>query len=167
MASAPRNTKMMQWLNYRVRVTLHDTRVMVGTFMAFDRHMNVVLADCEEFRTIKPRSEENEREIKRMLGLVLLRGENIISIFPEAPPVRDKKHLEAKAGGPGRSVPISRGTLPISTGGLSAPAGLTAPMRGVGGPAPPQSAPPSTGMLPPVPRPASRTAGGLLPPGPR
>jgi small nuclear ribonucleoprotein (snRNP)-like protein len=161
---------MMQWLNYRVRVTLHDTRVMVGTFMAFDRHMNVVLADCEEFRTIKPRSEETEKEIKRMLGLVLLRGENIITIFPEAPPVREKKHLEAKSDGPGRSIPVSRGTLPVSTGGLTAPVGLTAPMRGVGGPAPVQSASASTGgLLPPLPKPASapRSTGGLYPPGPR
>jgi small nuclear ribonucleoprotein (snRNP)-like protein len=62
-------------------VTLHDTRVMVGTFMAFDRHMNVVLADCEELRTIKHLAEEAEKESKRMLGLVL-RGENIISFFP-------------------------------------------------------------------------------------
>jgi len=154
---------MMQWLNYRVRVTLHDTRVMVGTFMAFDRHMNLVLADCEEYRTIKPRGEELEKEVKRMLGLVLLRGENIISIFPEAPPVRERKHPEAKTEGPGRSVPVSRGSLPVSASGLSAPQSLTAPMRGVGGPAPPVSAP-STGMLPPMPRPGAPRAGGIFPP---
>jgi len=155
----------MQWLNYRVRVTLHDTRVMVGTFLAFDRHMNVVLADCEEFRTVKPRSEEHEKEIKRMLGLVLLRGENIISIFPEAPPVRPRKNLEAKPEGPGRGVPVSRGTLPLSTGGLSAPAGLTAPMRGVGGPAPPQSNPSVIRSLPPVPTRPNQP--GLFPPNSR
>ncbi|OLP92533.1 Small nuclear ribonucleoprotein-associated protein B [Symbiodinium microadriaticum] len=49
-----RNTRMAQWLDYRVRVTISDARMLVGTFMAFDKYMNVVLADCEEFRKIKP-----------------------------------------------------------------------------------------------------------------
>eukprot|EP00438_Fugacium_kawagutii_P020843 Skav200780 [mRNA] locus=scaffold2001:561642:567531:+ [translate_table: standard] len=44
---------MAQWLDYRVRVTISDARMLVGTFMAFDKYMNVVLADCEEFRKIK------------------------------------------------------------------------------------------------------------------
>lgn len=43
-----RNTRMAQWLDYRVRVTISDARMLVGTFMAFDKYMNVVLADCEE-----------------------------------------------------------------------------------------------------------------------
>ncbi len=43
----------MQFVNWRMSVTISDNRSLVGTFMAFDRHMNLVLADCEEYRTIK------------------------------------------------------------------------------------------------------------------
>ena len=80
-------TKMMQWLKWRVRVTMNDGRVLLGTLSAYDRHMNLVLADCEEFRTIKSRNEPVEKTLTRMLGLIILRGETVISILPETPPV--------------------------------------------------------------------------------
>ena len=48
MSGGIKTTKMMQWLDYRVRVTVSDNRVLVGTFKAFDKYMNLVLSDCEE-----------------------------------------------------------------------------------------------------------------------
>ena len=48
-----RSSKFLQWIGYRVRVTLDDNRSLVGTLMSFDKHMNLVLVDTEEFRTIK------------------------------------------------------------------------------------------------------------------
>jgi hypothetical protein len=45
MAAQPpgKGQKMMQFLNYRMKITLTDLRTIIGTFLAYDKHMNLVL----------------------------------------------------------------------------------------------------------------------------
>ncbi|KAK9449606.1 uncharacterized protein V1518DRAFT_416461 [Limtongia smithiae] len=101
---ASKRAKLADLINYRMRVVLIDGRHFTGQMLAFDKFMNVVLADCEEFRITKRSAQARRQaaaragvpgstpavtesvEEKRTLGLVLLRGENIISISVEAPP---------------------------------------------------------------------------------
>lgn len=84
--------KMLGLINWRLKVTLNDGRALVGQMLAFDRHMNLVLAECEEFRRVRPKKRPGETEagpvseIKRALGLVILRGETVVSLSVEGPP---------------------------------------------------------------------------------
>ncbi|KAI9088026.1 hypothetical protein DFS34DRAFT_481164 [Phlyctochytrium arcticum] len=136
--SAARTSKILNLLNYRLRIIVQDGRTLIGQMLAFDKYMNIVLADCEEFRRIKPKGNSGmEREEKRTLGLVILRGEMIVSLSVESPPppsdeVRAK--TAASMGGPGMGRPAGRG-LPMAPAGMP-PMGLAGPVRGVGGPAP-------------------------------
>ena len=82
---AANKSKFLQWIDCRVRVTINDGRMMIGTFIAFDKHLNLVLTETEEFRTIKPKKQgDPEKKIKRALGMIIIRGENIISITAES-----------------------------------------------------------------------------------
>jgi hypothetical protein len=70
-----------------------------------------------------------EREEKRVLGLVLLRGVNVVSLQIESLPKSNKQ--SALAGGPGAARAAGRGIA------ASGPVpGLAGPVRGVGGPMP-------------------------------
>ncbi|KAL3321276.1 hypothetical protein Ciccas_000032 [Cichlidogyrus casuarinus] len=162
-----KNAKINAHINYRMRCTMQDSRELVGTFKSFDRHMNIILTDCDEFRLTKSKGKPSKIE-KRPLGLVLLRGEHIVSMNVDGPPPNDEQakvplpgSMPAAAPGAGRA--IGRGMPPVPPGGmpappLAAPAGLGAPVYGVGAPAPghmmPRGAPAAAGFgrgLPPPP----------------
>ncbi|KAG8098493.1 hypothetical protein GUJ93_ZPchr0013g37921 [Zizania palustris] len=160
--SNPRGSKMLQFVNYRMRVTIQDGRQMVGKFLAYDRHMNLVLGDCEEFRRLpssKSSKASGDREDRRTLGLVLLRGEEVVSMTVEGPPPPDESR--AKVGGgagalAGHGVGRAAGRGIPSGPLLQAQPGLAGPVRGVGGPA--------LGMMQPqISRPLSTA--GLVPAG--
>jgi small nuclear ribonucleoprotein B and B' len=134
-----------------LRVTLHDGRTIIGTFLAFDKHLNLVLSEAEEFRTLRKGGAAllEERTEKRSLGLVLIRGENVVSLAVEGPP--PPSVTGKSAGGSmarGRGAPTG---LPPPPG--AAPMGLgAAPVHGVGAPGmmpPPPPPPPGAGLPPP------------------
>jgi len=123
-----------------MRVTINDGRIIIGKFMAFDKHMNLILGDAEEFRRVAGKGKvKEEREEKRALGLLLLRGECVISMSVEGTaPVEDGKLRQAPIL-PGPGLGRAAGRAMISSAALAsptAPLGLgPVPVRGVGGPA--------------------------------
>jgi len=56
-----------------VLIQLKNNRQMVGTLLAFDIHINVVLDNAKEML---------DNETKRNIGLTFLRGDTIIFISP-------------------------------------------------------------------------------------
>ncbi|KAI8147323.1 hypothetical protein BJV82DRAFT_507858, partial [Fennellomyces sp. T-0311] len=149
-------SKMTNIINYRLRITLSDSRTLTGQMLAFDKHMNLVLADCEEFRKIKPKNkkkDEDELEQKRTLGLVILRGETIVSMSIDGPPPPTTNESRARgpalAMGPGMGRPAGRG-MPAAPPPGGPMVGLSGPVRGVGGPSPQMMQPRPGIQAPPV-----------------
>ncbi|KKA27504.1 hypothetical protein TD95_001817 [Thielaviopsis punctulata] len=137
--------KQGKMINWRMRVTLNDGRQMTGQMLAFDKHMNLVLADTEEFRRLKRKTDSHtiETEEKRTLGLIILRGAQIVSLSVESPPPSDPSARLGKsttglastlAAGPGVARPAGRGAP-------AAPPSLAGPAPGVGGAVPPPGFP--------------------------
>lgn len=126
-----RTSKIAQLLNCRVKVTLQDGRVFIGQLLAHDKHLNFVLADCEEFRLLK-RGGGNGTE-RRTLGMIVLRGEEVVSVSQEsgAPP----------RGGNKARIPVSASTTSSinnnsNVGGIPPPGMAPMPPSGLAGPMP-------------------------------
>lgn len=112
-----RNTRMSDLLNYRIRITIVDGRAFVGQLLAFDKHMNLVVADTEEARITKKSYQELAKnkvggqvkvaEEKRFLGLIILRGEQVVNLTIISGPTADiKKRLTQLKLGKGVARPL-------------------------------------------------------------
>lgn len=115
MSVPNKKTKMSDLVDSRLKVMLVDGRFFVGTLLAFDKHMNLVLSECHESRLSRrqqallraPNPEAPTYE-KRSLGLVILRGEQVVSLSIESGPLSDARSRVA-AGltrGSGTSRPL-------------------------------------------------------------
>jgi len=149
---ANKQGKMQNLINYRMRITLTDGRQMTGQMLAFDKHMNLVLADTEEFRRVKRKPTKGaqsapgstqpalvESEEKRTLGLTIVRGTHIVSCSVDGPPPAEpSSRLGASAPGGTATLPtLAAGPGVSRPAGRGLPVGLSGPAVGVGGPAPP------------------------------
>lgn len=160
-----KGSKLLRYVEHRIRVTLTDSRYIIGTFLAFDKHLNLVLVDTEEFRALRNKNDKSavveERKEKRSLGFIILRGENVVSIAVEGPPPPERRAKNI-VGGPGMAKGSGRGVMPsqaMQGGNQAAPMGLgAAPVHGVGGPGPQMM---QQGMAPPPPG----MGRGMPPPG--
>jgi small nuclear ribonucleoprotein B and B' len=80
---------MTTLVNTRVKITLNDSRSIVGQLLAYDKYMNLVVADAEEFRRVKSgkkvqeAAKDEQQVMRRSLGLLVLRGETIVSCSQE------------------------------------------------------------------------------------
>lgn len=137
------------FINYRMRATMNDGRQLVGQMLAFDKHMNLVLADCEEFRRVKRKTKQSgapgagaggqqtvETEEKRMLGLAIVRGATVVSCSVDGPPPSDpsaRLGTSAPGGAAGAPTAMQAGPGISRPAGRGAGIGLQGPAAGVGG----------------------------------
>ncbi|CAI5930783.1 unnamed protein product [Closterium sp. NIES-65] len=135
--------------------------------MAYDRHMNLVLGGLRgvpQAATQKGSKAPGGREERRTLGLLILRGEEVVSLTVEGPPPQDENRgraAGAAAGGPGVGRAAGRGVPTVPLG--QAQPGLAGPARGVGGPAPSLMQPRPQVAAPPISYQAPGGAAGAAP----
>eukprot|EP01128_Nolandella_sp_AFSM9_P003588 TRINITY_DN1552_c0_g1_i1.p2 TRINITY_DN1552_c0_g1~~TRINITY_DN1552_c0_g1_i1.p2 ORF type:complete len:188 (-),score=42.57 TRINITY_DN1552_c0_g1_i1:236-778(-) len=144
-AATSKGGKLLKLISFRIRVTLNDRRELVGEFMAYDSHMNLVIGDCVEYRHS---GGANDRVIKRELGLTLVRGETVVSLTRVGdPPPEDSKKVSLivernRALAPRLPANLMRGPAPPMPANMPNPLGMgggaRGPPGGPGGPPPMQ-----------------------------
>ncbi|AAS53111.2 AER432Cp [Eremothecium gossypii ATCC 10895] len=97
-ATVSHRSTLKDLIDYKLRVLSQDGRVYVGTLLAFDAHMNLVLADCVEerlsdhhVRNLQKDHAQRPQPERRVLGLTILRGEHVLTTLVESPPLQSKK----------------------------------------------------------------------------
>lgn len=73
-------TKLSDLINRPIRVFLSDNSEVSGELLAFDGYMNLVIADAQEVSRTRKGVEQT-----RTLGLIVLRGERVLSTTPAGP----------------------------------------------------------------------------------
>lgn len=68
--------QIKDWLNKPMRVSIVDGRVLVGVLLCTDCDQNLILGNCNEYI-----GSPSEQEEFRVLGLALIPGQHIQSIY--------------------------------------------------------------------------------------
>ncbi|KAL0216514.1 hypothetical protein P9112_008698 [Eukaryota sp. TZLM1-RC] len=80
MPPKARRGRLENFLYHTVTAILND-RTITGRLYGVDIHLNLVLVDAEESRVNK-----QGKEIRRSLGLTIVRGDSLVSTSVDAPP---------------------------------------------------------------------------------
>lgn len=71
---------MLYHINKVLRILTDDGRELTGKLLVFDKHMNVVLSNVTEKRNLTKKMKKEGVDPTRQLGLILLRGEHVVSV---------------------------------------------------------------------------------------
>ncbi len=109
-----RSRTMQDYLQRTLCVSLSDGRLMVGRFVAFDPHLNVVLHHAVEYPAGSNAADAisgklAKSEQKREVGLVMIRGEHVNGVVA----------LKKKAGAAPTAVNVPGGASAVPGGQLS------------------------------------------------
>jgi len=150
----PTRRKLAQFFNWRVKVYLIDGKWLEGIIMGVDKHVNLVLKDAEETRLAKVKSTP-EKELKRALGMTVVRGDQILYVIPvvysgfnlcDTPQEMERKNVDQARARSNKAPPPGVSTAPKNTGNI--PPGMPngATIMGRGAPRPGMMVMP--GMIP-------------------
>ena len=90
--SCKRN-KITKYLNYTIEVRTISGKTFEGKFLSYDKHMNIILSECIEYRTLINKKTKEERRIQRNIGLMILRGDCVLGYTPLTPPSKQKQQI--------------------------------------------------------------------------
>lgn len=99
MTVSNRGSKLSKFKNHMVNIIVKDHRYFSGQLLDFDSHLNIVLKDAEEYRKNKRRKAGQRLEIKRNIGLIILRGDNVLRVDVVGPPPPSGDRLSSNTAG--------------------------------------------------------------------
>ena len=77
---APSTRRLGVYINWKVRITSTDGRLLTGTLIGFDKHQNCIVLDAEETRTVKNKKLGKDQDYTRTIGFCVVRGDTIMSV---------------------------------------------------------------------------------------